>query len=146
MFKRIVVTLDGSTYSECALDSAEALARSLGIKLVLLHVIPYPKVYDGGVESDYERRLRKYLGEKAQTLRNTGLEVEFDIPWGEVVPVIVDYVASDDKTLLVMASHGRTGLTRLAFGSVAEGVLKRARSTPTLVCRCPAETAQIDAA
>lgn len=146
MYERIVVTLDGSTYSECALDSAEALARSLGAKLILLHVVPYPEVYDGGIESDYETRLKKYLDGIAQRLRDTGLEVEIAIPWGEVVPMIVNYVESDDKTLLIMASHGRTGLTQLAFGSVAESVLKKARSTPTLVCRCPGETAKVESA
>lgn len=146
MYDRIVVTLDGSTYSECALDSAEALARSLGVKLVLLHIVPYPKVYDGGIESEYEARLEKYLEEVAQRLRNAGLEVEIEIPWGEVVSTIVNYVASDAHTLLIMASHGRTGLTRLAFGSVADGVLKRARTTSTLVCRCPVEKEPVESA
>ena len=139
MYDKIVVTLDGSAYSECALPPAEALAHSLGVKIVLLHVVPYPDVQDGGVEFDYGARAREYLSSVAQRIRDAGpevLEVEIEVPWGDVVGTIVDYVEADEQTLLVMASHGRKGLTRLAFGSVAEGVLHKARSTPTLVCRC----------
>ena len=131
MYERIVVTLDGSAYSECALDSAEALARSLGAKVVLLQVVPYPKVYDASFESDYEAGAEEYLGGIAQRLRGTGLEVKIEIPWGDVVSTIVSHVEADDKTLLIMASHGRTGLTKLAFGSVAADVLRKARSTAT---------------
>jgi len=136
MYNRIVLTLDGSTYSRCALPHAAAMARAFSVKLVLLQVIPYPDVLDASVEADYRAAARRYMNEIAQEVRAQGLDVEIEVLWGEVVPKIVEFVEADPETLLVMSSHGRSGLTKLAFGSVAESVLREARSTASLVCRC----------
>ena len=137
MYNRIVLTLDGSTHSRCALPHAAAMARAFGVKLVLLEVIPYPKVVDASDESNYLVAARQSLNGIANELRAQGLDVDVEIPWGDVVQRIVEYVGADPNTLLVMSTHGRTGLTRLAFGSVTESVLRQAQATPVLVCRCP---------
>jgi universal stress protein A len=137
MYNRIVLTLDGSALSRCALPHAAAMARAFGVKLVLLRVIPYPDVVDASHEVDYRAAARQDMEAIAGDLRAQGVDVEIQILWGEVVRKIVEAVEEEPETLLVMSSHGRTGLTKLAFGSVTESVLREARSTPSLVCRCP---------
>ena len=136
MYSKIVVTLDGSSQAECALAHAQALAKGLGVKLVLLQIVPYPEVRDEAVESDWAAEARRYMNEFAEAIRGEGVETETEVLWGEVAEKIVEYVETDKQALLVMSTHGRTGLARLAFGSVTERVLKEAKTTPVLVVRC----------
>ena len=65
------------------------------------------------------------------------MRVEIHIPWGEVVRQIVEFIQADPNTLLVMSTHGRTGLSKLTMGSVTESVLRKANRTTMLLCRCP---------
>ena len=136
MYSKIVVTLDGSSQAECALAHAQALAKGLGVKLVLLQIVPYPEVRDEAVESDWAAEARRYMNEFAEAIRSEGVETETEVLWGEVAEKIVEYVEADKHALLVMSTHGRTGLARLAFGSVTERVLKEAKTTPVLMVRC----------
>jgi nucleotide-binding universal stress UspA family protein len=135
MYNKVVVTLDGSELAERTLPHAEAIARGLGVELVLLHVVPFPAVHDAGVEGELEEIDRMYLEGLAQDLKTRGVDTEVEVLWGEVAPEIVDYVREHKGALLVMATHGRTGLSRLAYGSVTESVLHEARTTPVLVVR-----------
>ena len=119
------------------------LARGLGVKLVLLQIIPYPEVRDAGVESDWADQGRKYMDGLATALKQSGVtDVEEVVLWGEVPQQIMEYAQADGDALLVMSTHGRTGLARIAFGSVTEAVLREASSTPVLVCRCFAAAGQ----
>lgn len=135
MYSRIVVTLDGSALAECALSHAEALAKSLGAELVLLQIVPYPEVRDEAIEGDWQAVARKYMDEIAAGLKELGVEAKVEVLWGDVVEKIVEYAEADKQTLLVMSTHGRTGLAKLAFGSIAETVLREAKETPVLICR-----------
>ena len=136
MYSKIIVTLDGSVYAERALPHAEALAKGLGVKLVLLQVVPYPQVQDEAIEDDWAKEDREYMGGLAEGLKSRGVDTEIEVLWGPVAQKIVEYADADEQALLVMGSHGRTGLARLAFGSVTEAVLHDAKTTPVLVCRC----------
>ncbi len=136
MYSKIVVTLDGSAHAECALSHAEALAKSLGVELVLLQVVPYPEVRDEAVELEWQEAARKYMDDIAAGLKSLGVESRVEVLWGDVAEKIVEYVEEDKNALLVMSTHGRTGLAKLAFGSVTERVLREAKTTPVLVCRC----------
>jgi nucleotide-binding universal stress UspA family protein len=135
MYDKVIVTLDGSELAEKALPHAEAIARALGVKLVLLHVVPYPLVDDAGVESELEKIDKKYLESLAQDLRAAGLPTDTNVLWANVPNKIVEYVEENCGALLVMATHGRTGLTKLVCGSVTEGVLREGKTTPVLVVR-----------
>jgi len=135
MYTKVIVTMDGSELAEKALPHAETIARNLGVKLVLLHVVPFPLVNDAGIEGDLERRDRHYLEGLAQDLRDRGIETEVTILWADVPNKIVEYAEQNHGALLVMATHGRTGLTRLAYGSVTDSVLHLAKTTPILVIR-----------
>ena len=136
MYNRVIVTLDGSVHAECALPHAESLARGLGVPLVLLQVVPYPEVRDAAVESDWEEVARKYLEPIAERLKGEGIDARVEILWGKVEDKIVEYAEADPDSLLVISTHGRTGLARLAFGSVTEAVLRRVAAIPVVVCRC----------
>ncbi len=136
MYSKIVVTLDGSAHAECALSHAEILARNLGVELVLLQVVPYPEVRDEAVELEWQEAARKYMDDIAAGLKSLGVESRVEVLWGDVAEKIVEYVEEDKNALLVMSTHGRTGLAKLAFGSVTERVLREAKTTPVLVCRC----------
>jgi nucleotide-binding universal stress UspA family protein len=135
MYKKVIVTLDGSELAEKALPHAEAIARGLGVKLVLLHVVPYPLIEEVGVEGDLQKRDRRYLEGLAQNLRSRGLETEVKILWADVPTKIIEYAEEDQTALVVMSTHGRTGLTKLAHGSVTASVLHEARTTPVLIVR-----------
>jgi nucleotide-binding universal stress UspA family protein len=140
MYSKIIVPLDNSALAECALPHAEALARGLGIKLVLLQVVPYPEITDAAMEADWASKARDYLDDLAEDLKTGGVtNVEVEILWGEMPKTIIDYAQSDEKALVVMSTHGRTGLSKLAYGSVTESVLHEATGIPVLIVRCPAE-------
>ena len=134
MYNKIIVTLDGSEYAELALPHAEALAKGLGTKLVLLQVVPYPEVKDEAEEDEMAELDREYMGGISEGLKSRGVDTEIEVLWGPVAQKIVEY-ADADESLLVMSSHGRTGLARVAFGSVTEAILHEAK-TPVLVIRC----------
>jgi len=136
VYSKIIVTLDGSGHAERALPHGEALAKGLGVKLVLLQVVPYPEVKDEAVEEDYAKEDREYMSGLAEGLKSHGVDTEIEVLWGDVAEKIVEYAEADEQALLVMSSHGRTGLARLAFGSVTGAVLHDAKTTPVLVCRC----------
>lgn len=137
MYDRVVVTLDGSALSQCALPHAASLAQALNARLILLQVIPYPEVEDQRVQQEESGLIGRSLEHIANGLRGRGIRAEVAIPWGGVVQTIVDYVQAEPNTLVVMSTHGRTGLRKLTLGSVTESVLREAKMTPVLICRCP---------
>jgi nucleotide-binding universal stress UspA family protein len=137
MYSKIILPLDGSAHAECALPHAAALAKGLGVKLILLQVIPYPEVRDAGVEAEWATRDRQYMDGIAVDLKKSGVkDVQVEVLWGEVQKEIVDYAQADEDALIVMSTHGRTGLAKLAFGSVTEAVLRQATAVPVTVCHC----------
>jgi nucleotide-binding universal stress UspA family protein len=137
MYSKIILPLDGSAHAECALPHAEALAKGLSVKLVLLQVIPYPEVRDAGVEADWAAQGRQYMDGIAADLKTSGLnDVQVEVLWGEVYKEIIDYAQADENALIVMSTHGRTGLAKLTFGSVTEAVLREATAVPVMVCHC----------
>ena len=144
MFERIVVGLDGSDVSEAALRIGEELARRLAVPLHLVLVADISVVRWGASEaaeayaelSDEMTREKQeagvYLEGLAQPLRDSGLAVTTDVPSGFAARELTEAVASGD--LLVVASHGRSGIARWFIGSVAEEVVKRS-PVPVLVAR-----------
>jgi nucleotide-binding universal stress UspA family protein len=137
-------------FSECgnyALSYAASLARTFGASIICVHVIeplvptvgyssmteplPIADISDQ-LEDSAERELPKI----AESEEFAGLEVEELIVHGEAASEIVR-VAKDRKVdLIVVSSHGRTGLGRILFGSTAEAVVRHA-SCPVLVVKPP---------
>ena len=151
--RRILVPIDFSPTSDQALHYAAALAEEFGASLALLHVIedrlmsgPWPaEVYLGelpklreGLVKDAERRMLKCLDMlTAQHITSTG-----EVLIGGPSHVIVDQANQTGVDLIVMGTHGRTGITHLLVGSVAERVIRHA-PCPVFVVRekKPAEKA-----
>ena len=134
MFERILVPLDGSARAEAILPEVEALALEFESRLILLHVIepgsmlmaPHGSHPEVSMELSRQKReeLERYLAGKAGEFREKGVSVETVLGQGAVVEAIIRTAAEYDVDLVAMASHGRTGLQRVFYGSVAAGVLQ----------------------
>ncbi|MCC6312905.1 MAG: universal stress protein [Thermomicrobiales bacterium] len=145
MFTRIVIPLDGSETAEGALPEATELARTLHVPLCLLRVVDLGKLesygaFGLGLEysaldlaiQDERATARDYLEKAQQRLTADGLHVITEIREGLATNEIVSAAEPDD--LLVMASHGRSGLSRWFLGSVAESVMRKA-NVPVMLVR-----------
>lgn len=145
-YRKIMVTLDGSAFASQALLHAEQLATALGAELILFQVVPDT---DGFLPnpSGYPAMLRKELADEATTLRHESgqamnpldiveralenladglrrhdLEVRCVVDTGSPAKKIINYLQHNDVDLLVMSTHGRSGVARALFGSVAQEV------------------------
>ena len=143
MYQKILVPLDGSKLAECALPHAESLARSYKSTLVLLSVIR-PAAILGRSPADMElfqksmdtrrEEVQNYLNTLVDELAKKNIEAEIHIGIEPVVHEIVETADKQNVDLVVIASHGRSGLERVFFGSVASGVLNRIEK-PLMVIR-----------
>jgi nucleotide-binding universal stress UspA family protein len=148
MVRRILVGLDGSPLAETILGSARALARRLGAELVLLHVTHVPqtvRVVAPGPTLDeivaQERvRAKGYLERVARSIGEGGLAVRTVVRVGEAAAEIVGYAERERVDLIALATHGRSGMQRWLYGSVADGVLHTS-TAPLLLLRTGAEAA-----
>jgi nucleotide-binding universal stress UspA family protein len=138
---RILVPLDGSALAESALSAAVELARPTGATLILVRSAE-ARVLPGGdpvaAQVGVVREAEAYLEGVAARLREQGTTtaVEPCVWYGPAVAGIVDAARICRVDLIVMTTHGRSGLGRLILGSVAESVL-RGISTPILLLRAP---------
>lgn len=142
MFRTIVVPLDGSAFAEHALGPAIQIAKRsrAALHLVRAHV-PYPfELSDGGKWDNRVRHdERQYLARLAAELEGaTVAPVTTALLAPTVVESIARYADHADDALLVMTSHGRTGLSRFWLGSVADGVVRHC-GAPVLLVRSPSE-------
>jgi nucleotide-binding universal stress UspA family protein len=143
-FVKIMVPLDGSEFAEMALDPALSIARGMDAEVVLFRVaqpIPrtqalaqMPDVYDDVVAATM-REAEDYLAALRARLREERVTVEVRPGEAGVAHQILDYAETDGVDLIVMSSHGLTGVRRWAYGSVAEKVL-RSGPCAMLVVRC----------
>jgi nucleotide-binding universal stress UspA family protein len=150
---RILVPLDGSALAERALPAAERLARAIEGTLLLVRVNPFPAWITWAPSAtlapetyqhvfDNEQRLAKqYLDAWTQTLRSRGLTVDALDLSGEPASTLLDLLPERDIGLVVMTTHGRTGLARFALGSVADRLV-RGSNTPVLLIRALTDSAQ----
>jgi nucleotide-binding universal stress UspA family protein len=145
MFEKILVCLDGSDLAEEILPYAREVARRFGSKLVLLEVTIPPSVvvesttgyYSARKPAEIQRKEEEavtYLESIAQAIQAAGLEVEYLTLPGSAGRTIVSYADESGIDLIALGTHGRSGLKRFAFGSVAEHVLKES-GLPVLVIK-----------
>lgn len=132
---RIIVPLDGSPLAEQALETARYLAQTLQGSLVLAHVVESPPV-PGVAEADREDAER-YLAAVAQAIAADGaVPVATRVLLGPVAETLLALAREEPRTMIVMSSHGRSGVGRLLFGSVSDRVI-RAATVPVLIVRAP---------
>jgi nucleotide-binding universal stress UspA family protein len=144
MYTAIIVPLDGSKRAESILPHAESLALKYQAKIILLQVVepnvamvtPYDMVpyYDPKETELFVGEARGYLASKETELKALGIEVKSIVDSGPVVAVILAVAEREKADLIAMASHGRSGLGRVFYGSVAAGILHKA-DRPLLLVR-----------
>lgn len=147
---KVLVCLDGSRLAEQVMPCATGEALAFQAKLVLFQVVPEPIAYSPGIPGaasmpvQTEAMLqqaqtdlglaREYLEGLAAPLREKGVQVETAAMLGSIGQTILNYASRNDVDLITIATHGRSGLKRAVFGSVADYLLRES-GLPTLVIR-----------
>ncbi|MGQ9648043.1 MAG: universal stress protein [Thermodesulfobacteriota bacterium] len=142
MYKKILVPLDGSELARKGLEEAEKLAQIFGAEIVLFQVVPFMPIYGSPelvtpliVDEKQKEAAERYLLALSEELRKKGFTVTSTVKTGQQVAVeIIDFAKETGVDLIVMSTHGRSGITRWVLGSVALKVLTRAE-TPILLIR-----------
>lgn len=144
MFQRILVPLDGSTRAEQALPVAARLARAAGGSLLLVRVVHPPVEYSGGlapvplvnaqaIEAEMASAT-EYLHSVAASSALHGIDTRVEVLFGFPVQHLLVFAEAPGIDLVVLCSHGRTGLTRWVLGSVAHALVHQC-PVPLLVLR-----------
>lgn len=153
MYRRILVTLDGSLLAEQVLPHVKAVLEGLkDVQVYLLCVAqmvdysaasamayPMSMLPSRTMDEDAERRriegdLRDYLRGVEHQLAREGVTVSSDVRFGRPAEEIISFATEMKVDLIAMSTHGRSGLARWAYGSVADRVL-RAAQCPVLLVR-----------
>ena len=148
MYQKILVPLDGSKRAERILMHVESLAKLYDAEIVLLRVVQMVVMGDGYRNVLYEESMAAnkqaldeadaYLAELSNRLRRKKLKVKEITQLGPVVETILFNAEKQNVDLIAMASHGRSGLARVFYGSVAAGIIQRI-DRPLLLIRSRAK-------
>lgn len=148
MFKKMLLPIDGSEFSERAFEVGVELANKLGIPVIITHIIdqsmfesmltpvpggPYEMakpVYD-----DMQEEAEAFLKGKEELCRQKGVKCDAIVRMGHPVNTILDLVKEMEIGLVVLGSHGRGLVTGIALGSVSYGVVHKAHNISVLVVR-----------
>lgn len=139
MFEHILVPLDGSRLAECVLPHAVALAQAFDAQVMLLQVVERSRP---DVESQaiapldwYMRKseAKAYLDEVAARLQEAGVRTEKTLLEGKAAERIIEFVHDQDVELILLSSHGRSGLSGWNISSVVQKVVLRVYATVMLV-------------
>lgn len=155
MFERIMVPLDGSKVGEAALEHVERIiakiAPNVKIEVILLQVLTslthYVIAGEASVQVPYTdkeidyitRKAKGYLSTTGECLKSKGVSIKTKVVTGKADEEIVKTADELKVDLIAMSTHGRSGLSRLTFGSITAKVLRSA-NIPVLVIRAPKET------
>ncbi|BEV73622.1 MULTISPECIES: universal stress protein [unclassified Paludibacterium] len=145
LYQRLFVPIDNSTPSDLALDEAIRLGKSLKATLIIAHSVDAPTFGRGAPELLDNGDLDKPLVDAAQDLLQTGLakaraagvtaELQLVHNRGKpIAQVLLDAARDTAADVIIMGTHGRSGIMHLLLGSVAEGVLRQA-DLPVLLVR-----------
>jgi nucleotide-binding universal stress UspA family protein len=145
MYQKILIPLDGSERAEAILPHAIEIAQCSAGTILLLQVVepepllvsPYDPLTLRESDEAIARQMseaKAYLQAECDRLQQLGLTAECQVEHGPVVEAILEVADGREVDLIAMASHGRTGLARVLFGSVATGILQKARQ-PLLLIR-----------
>ena len=156
MYERILVPLDGSRVGEAALAHVERLVSKMAPKVktevILFQVISslthYVIAGEASVQVPYsekevaqiKKKTKEYLDRAGESLKSKGVTVKTKVATGKAAKEIVKAADEIKVDLVAMSTHGRSGLSRLTFGSITDKVL-RTGNVPVLVVRAPKETA-----
>lgn len=143
MYRKILVPLDGSKRAERILPHVEEMAQRYKAKVIFLHVIEYKAITTtegsfinlSNQEFDQAKnQAEKLLEGIKEGFRKKNIESQAHIIYGPVVEGIIRIAVQEGADLIALASHGRGGLSRVFYGSVAAGLLHRV-DRPLLIIR-----------
>jgi len=144
MYNYILVPLDGSERAEAILSHVEELAKRYDAQVILLQVVegaPLPARLEGAPVPLSKQELERLTGEALsylttvqERLQAQDIDARTAIYYGPVVQAIIRAADCECANLIAMASHGRTGMSQVFYGSVAAGVLHRV-DRPLLLVR-----------
>jgi nucleotide-binding universal stress UspA family protein len=132
MYKKMLVPLDGSPFAASALEHARAIAKGCDVpEVVLLRVVETVPGYAGMGEdwhNETAKRAKKwtknYLDDVAESLKKEGVAATTVIAEGDAAGEILDYAGKNKVDLIVMSTHGSSGVVRWLLGSVADRVVR----------------------
>jgi nucleotide-binding universal stress UspA family protein len=133
MLSTILVPLDGSALAEQALPFAERVARAAQARVILTRAVPAYSGAEASVEASVALAARENLEEIASRLRRAEIPVGVTVPEGDAAAQTVGAVAALGVDLIVMSTHGRSGIGRWLYGSVADAVIRLANVPVMLV-------------
>jgi nucleotide-binding universal stress UspA family protein len=156
MYKKIMVPLDGSSLAECVLPHVEALAKAEGVERVILVRVAEPfsltpvRGEQGWFSEEEENKIdsrsravaQEYLDQLASQLNYGQVSIQKEVLFGKTAPSLAEYANKNKVDLVVIATHGRSGVSRWVMGSVADRLL-RSLHTPVLMVRAPGCTPSI---
>jgi nucleotide-binding universal stress UspA family protein len=141
MYRKVLVPLDGSELAECALPEVMKLARGGMVgDVILLNVVDIPSLWVAEgldvlkLKNALLDKAQEYLSGVQSRLSKDGLNVRDVVMEGKAAQTIIDYSRQNAVEMLVLATHGYTGMKQLMFGSVALRVLHDAH-VPVLLIR-----------
>lgn len=150
MYEKILVPLDGSELAECVFPHVKVFIEECHTSHVIfvrvLEVAPAPAVYGDyitnleileGMESALERAAKDYLDQVVSRFQHEGTKkMHTDVLFGRATESLADYAKINDIDLILIATHGRSRVTRCVRGSVAYEIL-RSSNIPVLMVRSP---------
>jgi nucleotide-binding universal stress UspA family protein len=142
MYNKVLVPLDGSPFSECVLEHVKIMATGCKIpdvKLVFVIEPVHPGIFDvpGNFIEDMQKQAvssgEEYLKKTSAKLVAEGIAASWVILRGNVAEAILDFTRKNEVDLVIMSTHGRSGVARWAMGSVADRVARQATVPVMLV-------------
>jgi len=144
MFETILVPLDGSKLSEIVLPYAQELAGALGSEVVLVSVCEPAEDQYCHIQQVYMERMAEFVKERLKESAMVEVKkVKSVVLRGKPAEEIVNYAERNNISLIIMASHGRSGIMRWIMGSIANKVIQRT-STPILLIRASSAQPEVD--
>ena len=155
MYNKILAPVDGSTLSECSLDHVRAVATGCSVpEVVLLRVIEPLSSYAvsalaqaGGnlieqAENVNKAEAQAYISEMVKKLNKEGIAAKGETIYGKAADEILGYAEKNKVDLIIMSTHGKSGISRWAFGSVADRVVRHSRAPVLTVAPAGCRTSQ----
>ncbi len=149
MYKKILVPLDGSKLAESVLPHMESIASGCGAQDVIFLRVVEPinvpisdGVYAFGaeywkqLESNSIAAAESYLGQLVSRAKYDGINLRSEVITGKAADIIAEYATKNEVDLIIIATHGLSGVSRWVLGSVADKVLRSA-CVPVLMVRAP---------
>jgi nucleotide-binding universal stress UspA family protein len=142
MYKKILVPLDGSELAKKGLDEAEKLAKYSDGEIILFQVVPFMPIYGSPelvtpliIDEKQKESAEQYLSHLAEELKEKGFKASATVKTGQQVATeIIEFAKESGADLIVMSTHGHSGITRWLLGSTTLKVLTRGE-TPILLLR-----------